>query len=96
MLTVKKDGIWMVVVDLIDTYTNEWNILKKLSLFYVNFTAIHAYKNLILSSKKWWTFELNSILAARAFKIWRSLTNQVILLVKRISKPFHFSVLYID
>ena len=47
--------------------------------------------------QNWWTFEEgrrgNAALAARAFKVWKSLRNKVVLPVKRISYFFHFSLL---
>ena len=43
----------------------------------------------------WWTFEERAALAARAFKVWKSLRNKVVLHVKRISYFLHFSLLYV-
>ena len=41
--------------------------------------------------QNWWTFEERVVLAARAFKVWNSLRNKVVLPVKRISYFLNFS-----
>ena len=53
------------------------------------FTAVSRIKQLDFGMKNWLTF------AARAFKIWKSLRDKVVLPVKWISYFLYFSLLYV-
>ena len=60
----------------------------------IRFTAVSPIKHLDFDLKNWWTFKERTVIAARAFKDWKSLRNKVVLSVKRISYFLHFSALY--
>ena len=61
----------------------------------IRFTAVSRTKKLDFGLQNIWTFEERSVLATCAFKVWKSLQNKIVLLVKRISYSWHFSLLYV-
>ena len=60
----------------------------------IRVTVVSRIKQLDFGLQNWWKFEERAVLAARVFKIWKSLQNKVVFPVKRISYFLHFSLLY--
>ena len=57
--------------------------------------SVSRIKLLDFGMQNWWTFEERAVLAARAFRGWKSLRNKLVLPVKRISYFLHSSLLYV-